>query len=71
MELTRVPRCQRGGGAIIQARVSKAPPLQQQADSLAHGLFTFASVNPDWEHYSKQARYLGFFFSTALSVKYS
>ena len=36
-----------GGGAIIQAMVSKAPPLQKQADSVAHGLFTLTSVNPD------------------------
>lgn len=44
-----------GWGAIIQATVSKVPPLKWQADSLACGLFTFTSVNPDWEHYSKQA----------------
>lgn len=35
--------------------VTKAPPLQEQADSVAHGLFTFTSVNPDCEHYYKQA----------------
>lgn len=44
-----------GGGGIIQAMVTKAPPLQEQADSVAHGLFTFTSVNPDCEHYYKQA----------------
>lgn len=53
------------GGAIIPGMVSKAAPLQKEADRLAHGLFTFTSVNPGREHYSKQASCIRLVFAPA------
>lgn len=58
-----------GGGGNHSSHGLLSTIITVEADSLAHGLLTFTSVNPNCEHYNKQAP--GLFRGGSNCVTYS